>query len=95
MVKNYQRKPEQVQAIQLVEENLEEVINFCDGKLQSHPMIGWILETIEGKILVDKGNYILKDEAGNLFSLKESEFSDLYGQLPSNFENWQEGNSPM
>lgn len=68
----------QVQAIQLTEENVEKVIEFCEGKLKSHPLVGVVIETNDGSFLLKKGDWITKEVKVEFSAWSKESFEDFY-----------------
>ena len=56
----YRKKPVEIEAVQLTEETIDEVMEFCGDKIKSHPLTGVVIETLEGNMLASKGDYIIK-----------------------------------
>lgn len=63
----FKKKPVYFEAIQLSDANIDEAIEFCGDKIKSHPLIGVVIETIEGDMLVNKFDFIIKDIHGDLY----------------------------
>jgi len=70
----YRKKPVVIEAIQLVDENLVQLLEFCGDKIKSHPMIGVVIETLEGDMLASKGDYIIKGVKGEFYPCKPDIF---------------------
>lgn len=93
MIKKYVKKPVEVEAIQLKEDNIIEVFDFLDGanyketksaeELQyfSKAMLeqGYIeIETLEGMMKVSFGDYIIKGIKGEFYPCKPDIFITTY-----------------
>jgi hypothetical protein len=74
----YRKKPVVIEAIQLVDENLVQLLEFCGDKIKSHPMIGVVIETLEGDMLASKGDYIIKGVKGEFYPCKPDIFEMTY-----------------
>ncbi|WP_338962988.1 hypothetical protein KSU11_01050 [Fusobacterium nucleatum] len=96
MIKKYVKKPVEVEAIQLKEDNIIEVFDFLDGanyketksaeELQyfSKAMLeqGYIeIETLEGMMKVSFGDYIIKGIKGEFYPCKPDIFIATYEEV--------------
>ena len=96
MIKKYVKKPVEVEAIQLKEDNIIEVFDFLDGanyketksaeELQyfSKAMLeqGYIeIETLEGMMKVSFGDYIIKGIKGEFYHCKPDIFIATYEEV--------------
>lgn len=93
----YKKKPVVIEAIQLKEDNFDEVCDFMcctpepkhnpdfgiDGQGNTNnPYLGWYVETHDGKMLASYGDYIIKDEKGGFYPCEPEFFKKTY--LPVN-----------
>ena len=78
MVRKYTKRPVVVEAIKLKHYNVQECINFCGGKISSHSMTGVVIETLEGNMLVNEGDYIIKGVRNEFYSCKPDIFRETY-----------------
>ena len=96
MIKKYVKKPVEVEAIQLKEDNIIEVFDFLDGanyketksaeELEdfSKAMLeqGYIeIETLEGIMKASFGNYIIKGVKGEFYPCKPDIFQSTYEEV--------------
>lgn len=96
MIKKYIKKPVQIEAIQLKEDNIIEVFDFLDGanyketksaeELQyfSKAMLeqGYIeIETLEGMMKASFGDYIIKGIKGEFYPCKPDIFIATYEEV--------------
>lgn len=96
MIKKYVKKPVEVEAIQLKEDNIIEVFDFLDGanyketksaeELEdfSKAMLeqGYIeIETLEGMMKVSFGDYIIKGIKGEFYPCKPDIFQATYEEV--------------
>ena len=96
MIKKYIKKPVQIEAIQLKEDNIIEVFDFLDGanyketkcteELEdfSQRMLkqGYIeIKTLEGMMKASFGDYIIKGIKGEFYSCKPDIFEATYEEV--------------
>ena len=96
MIKKYVKKPIEIEAIQLKEDNIIEVFNFLDGanyketksveELEdfSQRMLkqGYIeIETLEGIMKASFGDYIIKGVKGEFYPCKPDIFQATYEEV--------------
>lgn len=96
MIKKYIKKPVQIEAIQLKEDNIIEVFDFLDGanyketksaeELEdfSKAMLeqGYIeIETLEGMMKASFGDYIIKGIKGEFYPCKPDIFIATYKEV--------------
>ena len=96
MIKKYVKKPVEVKAIQLTKENIIEVFDFLDGanyketksveELEdfSQRMLkqGYIeIETLEGYMKANFGDYIIKGVKGEFYPCKPDIFESTYEEV--------------
>lgn len=89
-VKNYRKKPVVIQAIQLTKDNVREVYNFLHGapisnfrdKWENYEDIvkrdGMKIETLEGTMRADLGDWIIKGIGGEFYPCKPDIFEKTY-----------------
>lgn len=93
----YKKRPVVIEAIQLKEDNFDEVCDFmgCTPEPKhnpdfgidekgntNNPYLGWYVETLDGKMLASYGDYIIKDEKGGFYPCESEFFKKTY--LPVN-----------
>ena len=96
MIKKYVKKPVQIEAMQLKEDNIIEVFDFLDGanyketksaeELEdfSKAMLeqGYIeIETLEGMMKANFGDYIIKGIKGEFYPCKSDIFIATYEEV--------------
>lgn len=96
MIKKYVKKPVEIEAIQLTEDNIIEVFDFLHGanyketksigvlKEFSKMMLkqGYIeIETLEGIMIANFGDYIIKDVKGEFYPCKPGIFQATYEEV--------------
>lgn len=97
MKKTYRKKPVVIEAIQYTGDNVFEIKKFCvrgalyvGGKYKNGEL--YIL-TLEGKMRVSKGDYIIKGVKGEVYPCKPDIFEQTYEEVPPNlnerFENYE------
>ena len=77
MIKRYMKKPVIVEAIQFMPDNDFEVFDFCEGKAFLHKDT-LIIPTLEGKMIANYGDYIIKGVAGEFYPCKLNIFEQTY-----------------
>jgi hypothetical protein len=55
-MEKYRKKPVEIEAIQLTEENIDKVMEFCGDEIIHHPIAGTFIKTLEGTMKADKGD---------------------------------------
>jgi RNA polymerase-binding transcription factor DksA len=75
------KKPVEIEAIQLTEENVDKIMEFCGDKIKSHPFTGVVIETLEGNMTADKGDYIIKGVKGEFYPCKPDIFELTYEKV--------------
>ena len=87
MIKKYRSKPCEIEAIQWTGENLEEIENFAKGRVEYDEirdgygqMIGYamLLQTLDGTMFTNYGDYIIKDFRGEFYPCKPDVFEKKY-----------------
>lgn len=81
----YRKKPVAIEAVQFNGQNSGEIIEFCDGKYGRSDKCyvaanggGLIILTLKGRIKATKGDYIIKDVAGEFYPCKPEIFKQTY-----------------
>lgn len=78
MIKKYIKKPVEVEAIQYDKNKIGESLYFCD-KMQYNPNDNeYYIETLEGKMEVSEGDYIIKGIKGEFYPCKPDIFEATY-----------------
>jgi len=96
MIKKYVKKPIEIEAIQLTKENIIEVFVFLDGanyketksaeELEDFSQMmlkqGYIeIETLEGMMIANFGDYIIKGVKGEFYPCKPDIFQVTYEEV--------------
>ncbi|WP_338950838.1 hypothetical protein KSU02_08880 [Fusobacterium nucleatum] len=96
MIKKYVKKPVEIEAIQLKEDNIIEVFNFLDNtnyeeiksRLELDEMVygikeqGYIgISTLEGYMKASFGDYIIKGIKGEFYPCKPDIFQATYEEV--------------
>ena len=96
MIKKYVKKPIEIEAIQLTKENIIEVFVFLDGanyketksaeELEDFSQMmlkqGYIeIETLEGMMIANFGDYIIKGVKGEFYPCKPDIFQATYEEV--------------
>ena len=96
MIKKYVKKPVEIEAMQLTKENIVEVFNFLDGanyketksveELEDFSQMmlkqGYIeIETLEGIMKANFGDYIIKGVKGEFYPCKPDIFQATYEEV--------------
>lgn len=76
MVKTYIKKPITVQALEFVEGKEQEVLDFANGSMLTE--FGIYISTLEGKMLVRPGDFIIREVEGDCYPCKSSVFKEAY-----------------
>lgn len=74
----YRKKPVVIEAMQITPDNVDELVEFCEGNLKSNPLVGVVIETLEGKMTVTIGDYIIKGVKGEFYPCKPDIFEITY-----------------
>lgn len=74
----FRKKPVVIEAMQVTLSNIDECIAFCEGKLKSHPMVGCVIETLEGNMDVKLDDWIIKGVKGEFYPCKPDVFAMSY-----------------
>lgn len=78
MVK-YRKKPVIIDAVRYVgEENTSECMLFCDVMEYDHGLGEFTIQTLEGLMIMNKGDYIIKGIAGEFYPCKPEIFEESY-----------------
>ncbi len=74
----YRKKPVIIEAMEVTIDNVDELVEFCEGNLKSHPLVGVVIETLEGKMNVNVGDFIIKGVKGEFYPCKPDIFYMTY-----------------
>ena len=76
----YRKKPVEVEAVQWTGENLKEIREFCDDKLQ-FVFSSIYINTLEGSHRVSLNDYIIKGIKGEFYPCKPDIFKATYEEV--------------
>jgi len=83
MIRRYRKKPITIEAIQWTGDNMAEVTHFGEGKCAvKHIKEIVLVSTLEGDMIANKGDYIIKGIAGEFYPCKEDIFTRTYEAVP-------------
>lgn len=87
----YRKKPVIVEAVQFTEQNIEELLQFCDkidinyeenkyitNKGVTKYMVNATVNTLEGDMIASIGDYIIKGVNGEFYPCKPDVFEKTY-----------------
>ena len=85
MVKKFRKKPVIIEAIQLTKDNAVEALSFCnnDGNIvaSNEDETGISISTLEGTMLANIGDYIIKGVKGEFYPCKADIFEQTYEEV--------------
>ena len=88
----YKKKPVEIEAIQLTKENTCEVLTFCNHSgdiIASNDDDGTIsIKTLEGTMVANIGDYVIKGVAGEFYPCKPDIFEATYDLVEE--ETWEQ-----
>ena len=88
MIKKYRKKPVKIEAIEFIDtpERIEEIFNFIgdetirvDYSIYNRPAV--LIETLEGTMRADVGDYIIKGINGEFYPCKPDIFKKTYEEV--------------
>lgn len=77
-VQTYRKIPVEIQAIQLTENNWDEVEEFSNGNAYNFDSKGCSITTLEGTIQASRGDFIIKGVNGEFYPCKPDIFKKTY-----------------
>ena len=81
----YRKKPVVIEAVQLAEDSLDELAEFCGFNIRDveNPLYGSgiVIETLEGNMLARKGDWIIKGVNGEFYPCKPDIFEKTYEKV--------------
>lgn len=80
----YRKKPVVVEAIQYTDDNLTELFNFCNKAYFEHMSKLLVIDTLEGKMYANEGDYIIKGIHGEFYPCKPDVFEETYEAVNMN-----------
>ena len=83
MAQKFRKKPVVIEAVQWTGQNQFEILNFC--KTCYFTSYGTVkdlyIDTLEGDLLANKGDYVIKGVAGEFYACKGDIFALTYENL--------------
>ena len=79
MIKKYRKKPVVIEALKYDGSNIEEAIDFIGEDAYFKDSL--IIETLEGKMRADIGDYIIKGVNGEFYPCKPEIFSKTHEEV--------------
>lgn len=79
----YRKKPVEIEAIQLTQDNMIEVLTFCNHEniIASSEGSSISIKTLEGTMVGNIGDYIIKGVAGEFYPCKPDIFEATYDKI--------------
>lgn len=82
MIRAFVKKPVQVKAIQWTGDNYEELVDFVSRAMFPLPFDDEvIIETLEGAVVANKGDWIIRGVNGELYPCKPDIFEKTYEEV--------------
>lgn len=85
MVKQYRKRPVIIEAIQLTKENFADVLTFCNNAgniiASNENNMGVSISTLEGTMLADIGDYVIRGIKGEYYPCKPDIFERTYEEV--------------
>jgi hypothetical protein len=81
MPKFYKKKPVVIEALKYTGENTTEVMSFCKRCFFKNGSKKLIIVTLEGDMVVSKGDYIIKGIANEFYPCKPAIFKLTYEDI--------------
>lgn len=85
MIKKYRKKPVVIEAIKLTKDNIIDVLTFCNncGNIiaSNEDDMGLSILTLEGTMLANIGDYIIKGVKGEFYPCKPDIFMQTYEEV--------------
>ena len=77
----YRKKPVVIEAVKFTGKNYEEVQKFASGSLSLNNGNVLSIKTLEGEMLVSKGDYVIKGINGEIYPCKPDIFEKTYEEV--------------
>lgn len=77
----YETIPTVIEAIQFTKDNIEDVLNFTNGKASikvDDESIQVVIDTLEGKMLAPEGSYIIRGVLNEYYPCTKDAFNKKY-----------------
>ena len=81
MLKKYKTKPCEIEAIQWIGDNLIELLDWGQGDILWNDVDDLYIETLEGRLKADVGDYIIKGLKGEFYPCKPDVFHKKYEEI--------------
>ena len=81
MVKKYRTKPCEIEAIQWTGENLIELLDWGQGDILWNDIDDLFVDTLEGIMRADVGDYIIKGLRGEFYPCKQKKKKKKYEEM--------------
>ena len=85
MTKKYRKQPVVIEAIQLTNENVVDVLTFCNNAgnivASNEDEMGISILTLEGTMIANTGDYIIKGVKGEFYPCKPDIFEQTYEEV--------------
>jgi len=80
----YKTKPVEIEAVKWTGQNVNEVVEFAQGGTRKilFQEDGMFIETLEGKMKADEGDYIIRGLKGEYYPCKPDIFEMKYSPTP-------------
>ena len=81
--RSFRKKPITIEAIQIEEDSVLEIVEWMNSATvgwQTNPPIIWI-DTLEGRMTAEDGDWIIKGVAGEFYPCKDSIFIRTYQEV--------------
>ena len=77
----FRKKPVVIEAKRFTGFNWEEIYNWIESDSGSGGPNGIVIETLEGKMKADVGDWIIRGVKGEFYPCKDDVFQDTYEQV--------------
>lgn len=78
---SYRKKPVVIEAVQWTGKNLKEIEEFCEGKCFIGHLDRLQIETLEGDMQAQWGDFIIKGIQGEFYPCKGEIFTETYDKV--------------
>lgn len=83
-MKRYVKKPIAIEAMQLTNESIQDVVDWIHGADTRAYWAGEnniVIETLEGDMLAREGDYVIRGIRGEFYSCKQDIFEETYEEV--------------
>ena len=81
LMTRYTKKPVTVEAVQFTGDNWQEIQRFVPESVRIYDMNGFRIKTLEGKMKVSTGDFIIKGVKGEFYPCKPDIFKKTYEKV--------------